>query len=117
MFTLKAFRAFVVVVYKRFYQFESFDLIGSPECFRWGDNPGVFKINHTRQIKLIDFASVAAINLNVCACKRYLVPKALELSVIICVKDLANGSRGIGSFFCVPYFFFCILLIFFFFIN
>ena len=49
--------------------FESKDLIGLPEYFRWGQNPGVFKINHTRKIELVDFASVAAIYLNLCGCK------------------------------------------------
>ena len=45
----------------------------------------------------MDIASVATIYLNLFVCKRYLVPKALELSVVLCVKVRANGSRGFGS--------------------
>ena len=101
MFTQKAFCAFVIV-YKCLFV-ESCDLIGLPECFRLGENPGVFKINHTRQIELIDFVSVAAIDLNLCACKIYLSPKALELSVVLWVKVSANGRRGFGSFFLRPF--------------
>lgn len=81
---------------------QSHDLVGLPEYSRWGENTGLFKISQTRQIKLIDFASVFPIYLNLCAYKRYLLPKALQLSVVFCVKVSANAGRGLGIFFCVP---------------
>ena len=50
---------------------------------------------------LVDFVSVAPIYFNLCTYKKYLLPKALEFFVLLCVKLSANESRGFGSFFCI----------------
>ena len=47
---------------------------------------------------LVDFVSVAPIYFNLCTYKKYLLLKALEFFVLLCVKLSANESRGFGSF-------------------
>ena len=53
---------------------------------------------------LVDFVSVAPIYFNLCTYKKYLLRKALEFFVLLCVKLSANESRGFGSFFCIRFF-------------
>ena len=50
---------------------------------------------------LVDCVSVAPIYFDLCTYKKYLLPKALEFFLPLCVKLSANESRGFGSFFCI----------------